>query len=298
MKLNLAKELSILEKNYYLQLEQHNVNYRIFYKKDNTFRTGNWVITFPYNFYKIKNKKISIEIIRKLAVINSIWGQYYFREDCVLDEYHSPVKIYRSYLVEMCQARILRNLAVGQLLYLCGNDIYNYVFEYEKKFYNALIFEKNNNDITLNNMLDYDNLIFLGHKIMPLCITFTAFCLLEGNKEKIPVGEKLVINYHIAHQLYDDCMDFSQDIKKPDMSYILKSLKNHLNNNELTINDIKNMFNKTNIRKKIVNVMGHYLSVSRKYAQQLRFDLLLLKIKDLERKVQKFDRISNDLTKG
>jgi hypothetical protein len=70
---------------------------------------------------------------------------------------------------------------------------------------------------------------------------------------------------------------------------MLTALKNHLNYNELTIDDIKNMFNNTNIRKKIVNVMRHYLSVSRKYAQQLKFDLLLLKVKDLDEKVQKLD---------
>jgi hypothetical protein len=111
---------------------------------------------------------------------------------------------------------------------------------------------------------------------------------MEEIEDKIPLGEKLIINYHIAHQLYDDLIDISHDIKKPDLSYMLNAFRKYLKKDKITKTDIKFVFEKTHIRSKLCNVIKHYLSISEMYTKQLKFDLFLLKIKDLEHKIAKF----------
>ncbi len=227
-----------------------------------------------------------MELIRKLALINSILGQFYFREDQVLDEYHLLPGEYKKYLLALCESRIFRNLAIGQLIYLCGEKIYSYLYEYEKKYYNALIHEKKPGINDPGSVLKHQNLLYLGHKVIPICITFAGFCLIEDIPDKIPACEKMVINYHIAHQLYDDLKDARQDLQKPDRSYLLNAISHTSNGNMRVAENIIDTMRYSGMEQKIYNVMTHYLSLSHKYAVQLRFRLFQNQIEKLRNRVK------------
>lgn len=282
MKINIEHEVKLLEANFLNQIKPYFYP-ELNHKNDKTFRSGNWIITFPYNYIQTKND-CSLDLIRKLAVINLIYVYSFFKEDDVLDEYHLPKNKYKQLLVKMCESRTFRNLAIGQLINLCGSEIFDYIFEYEKKYYNALIFEKSESNISLKNMLNKSNLLYLGYKVLPLCITFAAYCLMENMKEKIKLCEDLIVNYHIAHQLYDDLWDLPEDIKKPDLSYTLKSFKNHLKKNNITSKDIDHLLKQKDVKTKMVNTALKYLDVSKNYASELHFEYFQLKIHDLELK--------------
>jgi len=284
MKINIEHEVKLLETNFLNQIEPY-FNPELNHKNDKTFRSGNWIITFPYNYIQTKND-CSLELIRKLAVINAIYVFSFFREDDVLDEYHLSKNKYKQLLVEMCESRTFRNLAIGQLIHLCGSEIFDYIFEYEKKYYNALIFEKSMKNISLKNMFNKSNLLYLGYKVLPLYVTFTAYCLMENMKEKITLCEDLIVNYHIAHQLYDDIWDISEDLKKPDLSYTLKTFKKHLKKNEITARDIDYLMEQKDVKTKMINSARQYLHISKNYANELHFEYFLLKINDLEMKLK------------
>lgn len=279
---NIEQEIKLLEINFYNQISQY-FSPKLEHIKDKTFRSGNWIITFPFNFIQTKAENELI-LIRKLSIINAIYVYFFFREDNVIDEYHLPSIEYKAFLMQMCEAHSFRNLAIGQLINLCGEEIFDFIFEYEKRYYDSLIFEKLVHNISIDDMLKKENLIYLGNKVIPLCLTFAGYCLKEGITSKIKLGEELLINYHIAHQLYDDIVDFEDDIKKPDLSYTIKIIKEYLKKDDITVYEINNVLQDTGLYIKIIKTAQHYLKVSKKYANELNFLYFRLKINDLEKK--------------
>lgn len=129
MNLNIDKELEILENNFTNHVNQFLG--KELYVKDSTFQKNNWLITFPFNFIFL-DKNVSIEIVRKIAIINAFYGVYFLKEDDVLDDYNQQPNEYKNCLIKMCGAHNYSNLAKGQLITLCGIDIYDYIFKYEK----------------------------------------------------------------------------------------------------------------------------------------------------------------------
>jgi len=262
---------------------------REIHKRDNTFRKDNWIMNFPFNYYFLDGNN-SIDLIRKLAVINALYGTFFFREDDVLDEYQAPKAIFKNYILKMCDAHTLRNLAIGQLLHLCGGKIYGYIFEYEKQYYHALIKEKSHQNITLENMLEKKNLIFLGYKVVPLLITFCAFCILINKIDNLQICENMLINYHVAHQLNDDLIDLKSDIHTPDQSYIIRACKASSKTNEITLTDIKGLLFQENYDYKIVAEINKYLALAELEAEKLNFQIFLKQIHRLKSRVSNYQR--------
>lgn len=174
LRLDLTKEINILKRNFLKCLNDLNTPEIPRTIIDATFQTDNWVINFPLNFYNAVDAE-ELNLVRKLSLINSLYCFYLLREDDVFDEYHLPKEVFRKFIVATCHSHLLRNLAIGQLLHLCGPEIYSHVFQYEKKYYEALSFEKNMG-YNLKNTFDESALNILGDKLIPLCLTFAAFC--------------------------------------------------------------------------------------------------------------------------
>lgn len=260
------------------------------YVADNSFRPNNWLITFPYNF-ALSFKDESPELIRKLAVINAIYLVFFLRQDDVLDEYHLPREQYRDLLLKMCNAHSLRNLAIGQLLHLCGNDVYSHLYAYEHKYYNALIWEKSQQLVTLESMLEEKNLKWLGYKLMPLGLTFAGFCIKVGSLEKITLCENLIVHYHIAKQMSDDIIDLDKDLYKPDKSYLIRACEQSLQCTDLTVPIIKDTLIVRGFDKKILATIGHHLDKARKYALELEFRVFLEHIEKAEKRIGVADRL-------
>jgi len=80
---NIEQEIKLLEINFYNQIRQY-FSPHLEHIKGKTFRSGNWIVTFPYNFIQEEDE---LHLIRELAVINAIYVYFFFREDNVLDEY-------------------------------------------------------------------------------------------------------------------------------------------------------------------------------------------------------------------
>ena len=286
--MNIKSEMKRLEANFYNNLKIYSKSDKI-HRKDKTFREDNWIMNFPFNYHFFGGNS-SIDVIRKLSLVNALYGTFFLREDNVLDEYHTPKSVYQDYILKMCEAHTLRNLAIGQLLHLCGDKIYEYIFEYEKMYYHAIIHEKSLNNVSLENMLQNENLVFLGHKAILLIITFCAFCLLRDIIDKIPICENLILNYHIAHQLNDDLMDLKNDMEKPDQSYVIKAFKTSSNLDNISLNDIKELLFEKNYDYKIIEQIGSYLNIAEPFAQKLNFQLFLKQINRLKRKVDNYRR--------
>jgi len=260
------------------------------YVADSSFRPENWLITFPYNFSS-SFKDESPELIRKIALINAIYLVFFLREDDVLDEYHLPREQYRDLLLEMCNAHSLRNLAVGQLLHLCGNDVYSYLFDYEQKYYNALIWEKSQHLVTLECMLEKENLKWLGYKLQPLGLTYAGFCIKVGAANNIKLCEQLLLSYHIAKQLSDDINDLRGDLTRPDKSYLIRACEQSLQRTDMTISMIKDTLIARGFDKKILATIRHHLHKAKENALELDFRFFLGHIKKAEKHIEATDRL-------
>lgn len=282
IKYNIEDELNSLRINFINQTKlflksSTNLNY------NSTFRKENWLITFPFNFCNQPN-----ELIRKLAVINSLYITFFLREDDVIDEYQVSKKKYSQLITNMLEAHSYRNLAIGQLLNLSNTEIFKYIFEYEKKYYESLIFEKKMTNIASCNMFEYCNLIKLGQKLIPLCVTFAAYCLIKKESNKISICEELIINYHIAKQLYDDIKDYKEDIKKIDLSYLIKACIENDKKKELTKENIKIMLISKDIIPRLTDTIILYLSKAEQKAKELNFNFFLIEIQLLKRSVENY----------
>lgn len=251
-----------------------------------SFREENWLITFPFN-YSLFSNSFEIELIRKLAVINSLYLVFFFWEDDVFDEYHLQTKEYKNYLLKMCMGHQFKNLALGQLIHLCGNEVYKYFNNYEQIYYDTIYWEKTINTITLENMLTEENLSFLGKKLLPLGITFSGFCLMNNTPEKIETCEKLLINYHIAKQLSDDIIDLRDDLLKPDYSYVIKSCMNSSGKNHLSYADIKKVINDRDYKSAIYDSIQNHLTTAQYLCNELDFHIFNKHIELAKRKISK-----------
>lgn len=288
--LDIEREICLLKTNVLNVLSTNSCFYEMYdFANDSTFRSTNWLITFPYNFLSIELNNISkeqlIECVRKLAVINVLYGSFFLREDTVLDDYNISYDEYRKLLIRMCYSHILHKLAIGQLLKLCGIKIYSCIFNYEKKYYEALTWEKKIESLTPEELLLPENLKYLGWKICPLVISFAAFCTLFNIQEKIPICEELLIKYHIAHQLFDDIKDFEKDLTKPDYSCLIKTFMSVNGFNEVSKQKFKEWITNDKFIDEVIRVINDNLICAEKIAHELCFEFFEQQIKHLKSKL-------------
>ncbi|MDH7603441.1 MAG: hypothetical protein QHH13_00905 [Melioribacter sp.] len=295
-KVDIEKELRVLKSNVLHILSTYPyLNNYLDISNDSTFRASNWLVTFPYNFLFDDSNQVrygnenNIEIIRKLAVINTLYGSFFLREDDVLDEYNLPLNEYKHVLIKMCYSRILHKLAVGQFLKLCGQEIYSYIFHYERKYYEALAWEKNNCILSSKTMFLQENLKYLGWKLYPLGITYAAFCILNNQKNKIPHCEELIIKYHIAHQLIDDAKDYKKDIAKPDYSYLIRAFIGDCGDDEISLPLFKQWISNSRIIENIIAIIVENLDAAKRIAYQLKFEYFVKQIEYQKSRLQQLD---------
>ena len=299
--INLEKELRTLHASYLNTIKGEITTnsldkYFDYAKSEKTFSQNNWIITFPYNFYYTTEKTSLIEI-SKLAVTNALLGIYYFKEDNIVDEYHAQPEQFKKYVMEFLNARILKNLSIGQFLTIhkLQNRVkfYTYLYQTEKTYYEALIWEKEKKGINLNNYLEYHNLKYLGNKALPICIPFYSFCLEHSIIDKIEACEKLIINYHIAHQLLDDLTDINKDIYKPDLSYFLNVLKIYLKDKDLTLSLVQKTIEINDLDFIILKEIKYYLNIAKTAAKTLNFKIFQNDLNRISAGVESYKRKNN-----
>jgi len=280
--IDLDTELKLLRQNITHQLKINNLNLKLG-MGDISFRKTNWLMTMPYNYYYL-SQNIKIDQIRKIALINALYGYFFFIEDDVLDEYGRPQEEYKSILHHFCTVHPLRNLAVGQLLELCGIEIYDYIYNYELKYYHALVCEKkispDNNRLT--------DLSIIGIKAIPICIPFAAICLMSNCRLQINKFEDMIINYHISHQLYDDLTDLKNDLEKPDPSWLISYISVLSNNRDRNFAEYSQLISDIYFGK-IRTMITSHLKKAKKIAIDLRFRHFIKDIDRLDQMVQNCD---------
>jgi hypothetical protein len=233
--------------------------------RDSTFRPDNWLVNFPFNCWH-NNSSQSLETYRTLALANALYFTFILREDTVIDDYHLPREEFQPHILEYCQARVLREVAMKHLLDLCGSEVAAFILRYEQMYYNALIWEKTlrPEDVSLEAMASREHCEQLGRKVMPLCLTFAAFSLLTGNMDSIAECEELIIHYHTAHQLFDDMADLLSDAEKPDASYLLRALAHHgIEKTSLTADNAKRILVESGVAAQALHVAERCLGVAR-----------------------------------
>ncbi len=287
--LDLIEEINILRRNFLKCLNDLNTPKIPSTIIDATFQTDNWVINFPLNFYNAVDSE-ELNLVRKLGLINSLYCFYLLREDDVFDEYHLPKEVFRKFIVATCNSHPLRNLAIGQLLHLCGTEIYPYLFRYEKKYYEALSFEKSG-EYSLENTFDESALNILGDKLIPLCLTFAAFCQLKNCVDKIPLCEELIISYHVAKQLYDDLSDLKSDILKPDLSYLIKVCYGGKPEKNNSLNSVLEIMYNGDIDYKAIEIIDSYTIQAEIMARELNFIFFLREIENLRMNAYNYKRM-------
>jgi hypothetical protein len=208
-------------------------------------------------------------------------------EDDVLDEYGLPAEEYKVIIQKFCVAHTLRHVSVDQLVSFCGNKIFNYIHDYENQYYHALLSEKMLHNVRFTPA----NLNMLGFKAIPICIPFAAFCLKFSCIKYIKPCEKIIVEYHIAHQLYDDLIDVYNDLNKPDGSWIIKSICAQTGRGLNCADDVYRFFKHTGYDHLIINMIKKHLKRAKIYARQLKFNLFIDNINHLGRLADSYHRI-------
>jgi hypothetical protein len=234
----------------------------------------------PYNLaYSNMVKPKTIKNIRKLALFNFFYISYGMAEDDVLDEYHLPFEDYKKLLLKMCILKKFREKVLREII--ASNDgVWSYFSKYEKKYYEAVIWEKQNKFVNINNFLKYSNLKVLGDKILPLNLALASYYLKTNEKEKIKLSEKMLHSFHISYQLIDDLFDLEKDILKPDKSYLIVALNNSSPSHSFVLEELKGLLLKNNyaLKNKIFAHIREFLLISEKIAKELEFQHFLNKI--------------------
>lgn len=274
--LNITEELKVLKRNIYKYLGEHNIRIDPD-KTDMSFNPHNWIITFPFNFYALEDNAKIIDV-RKIAVINALYGYYFICEDDILDEYGLPAREYNLLIQKYCAAHVFRNYAIDQLISFSGSAIYDFINEYENQYYQTLLNEKKFSA----GILATPGLSSLGLKAIPICIPFAAFCLKFNCIKYLKHCEKLVKNYHIAHQLYDDLIDIHSDFNKPDGSWILKNIFEQSGRCLQNVDEITGFFKETNYDNHIIKKIKSHLVDARKFAYSLNFSQFIDHIEYLD----------------
>ncbi len=279
--LHLINEISILKSNFLSQLKENNLNVELG-KTDQSFSHLNWIITLPFNYYYLF-PGVDISLIRKLAIINALYGYYFMIEDDLLDEYHQPPQKYKLILTKYCAAQTVRNLAIGQMISLCGSDIYGHIYEYEYRYYQSLFLEKRGKPIPGSDISFAANLEFLGDKAIPAVTPFAVFCIIFNCEYKLDAYEKLIKKYHIAHQIYDDLQDIKQDAKRPDKSWLIRHVQEKIKRKITNPEHIVQFFRETNYDLELINLIQSNLIEAKCLSLQLRFTHLTENISHLEK---------------
>ena len=286
VKLDLNSELDLLRTNFLQQIRLNGISLRTG-SGDMSFMPSNWIITFPYNYYYL-TEDVDLELIRKLALINMLYGYYIFAEDDVLDEKQSFADKYHTIILNFCAAHPLRNLAIGFMLELCGPRIYHFIYDYERAYYMALIKEKLPSNPENFNLKSFSGMSVLGLKGIPICIPFAAFCLIKNLDRYIPRCEDLVMNYHIAHQLYDDFIDLKKDVFKPDQSWLIKYISGQLGKVRADQEDISQFLASTNISCQVGSLINNHLSRAIQMAGNLKFFHFQAQIREFRQNMSNF----------
>ncbi len=271
--LNIQKELMRLRINFIAQLKCHGLHSHLKHA-DRSFEHHNWIITLPYNYYYLCSE-IDIQFIRKLAVINALYGCYFMIEDDMLDEYHLPPRIYRKILSNYCKARSMRNLAIGQMISLCGEGIFEYIFEYEHRYYDSLLLEKCGKPLAGLHSCFLENIDALGEKAIPAVIPFAVFCIKNNCEHKLDQCEQLIKRYHIAHQIYDDLRDFDKDILRPDKSWLIFHLEQKMKMKITDARQIRSHLRTSNYAHVLIERIQCELIEAKSLAKSLNFYYLL-----------------------
>jgi len=283
-KLSLPDEMPLLQEAYIRVFRECSYSEPI---RDNTFRPDNWLINFPFNCWHNDSSQ-PLETYQTLALVNALYFTFILREDTVIDDYHLPRDEFQPHILDYCQARVLREAAMKHLFDLCGSEVAAFILRYEQMYYNALIWEKTlrSEDVSFEAMASREHCEQLGRKVMPLCLSFAAFCLLTGNTGSIAECEELIINYHTAHQLFDDMADLLSDAEKPDASYLLRALAHHgIEKTSLRADNAKQVLLESGVAAQAVLVAERCLRVAREKAELLNFVYMLGQIECLERKI-------------
>lgn len=278
--LHLINEISILKNNFLSQLKEYNLNVKLG-NADQSFSHLNWIITLPFNYYYLFSG-VDISLIRKLAIINALYGYYFMIEDDLLDEYHQPPKKYKLILTKYCAAQTVRNLAIGQMISLCGSDIYGHIYDYEYRYYQSLFLEKRGKPIPGSDFSLAANLDFLGEKAIPAVTPFAVFCIIFNCENKLYAYEQLIKKYHIAHQIYDDLMDIKQDIKRPDKSWLIRLIQEKIKRKITNPEHIIQFFRETNYDLELIDLIQSNLTEAKYLSLQLRFRHLTENISHLK----------------
>ena len=285
--LNIQNEMELLKVNVEYNIKKYYAG-SIPEDLSRSFSEDNWLLSFPFNFPLLVNEDPGI--IRKIAVINCLYLGTFLKEDFLLDDYNTSIEDFGKGVRAYCYSRLLNILAVRQYVYHCGEIILKYLFMYEEIYYSSLFKEKNLESLNVKEAFVPDNLLFLGQKLLPLVTSFAGYCIIKDKESMIPKCEEMIINYHIAKQLYDDLIDIKNDYYKPDRSYLLKLIFGINKNGNIDIKDIYDLIIRRNLDYKIMESIKKYLRKALIISEDLKFEIFKKEILVLYSFVENYKR--------
>ena len=267
--LNLIKEIALLKNIFIAQIKEYDLPLQI-KPADMSFSYWNWIITLPFNYYYLV-PNINKSIIRKLAVINALYGYFFMTEDDVFDEYHLPVEMYKIILTKYCAVHGLRNLAIAQMIAISGSDTFDYIYKYESKYYQSLFLEKKGYPRSVSSQSIENRVELLGEKAAPAVIPFATFCILQQCEHYIELGEILIKRYHIAHQIFDDWQDIELDVIRPEKSWLVNYIQEEMGSEINDPKQIRNFIRGTNFNLQILELIRSNLTEAKRLVKDLKF---------------------------
>lgn len=228
--INLKVESNFIFSSFINELEKTlNKNDVLVFRKKMRLTTNDIVFAYPYYVAETFNSTCHLNVIRSFALGNYIGATTILMQDRIIDKQVSFVEGIDS----------LKYLLLSTPLFYMWIKEYQRIFEsnhlfwstfenYLKEFTKSSLWEKNEHFAKLAPYSKSD-LNYLAHKFSLLKISSTGLCLYFNQKNKIPVFEKIVNNYHIGFQLVDDFNDWHEDFHSDNYTWLLTDLLLKLN---------------------------------------------------------------------
>lgn len=231
LKIHLGSEDKIISDRY------NSVMRKILARKDYITPTsiysspnGPLIVNVPYWVAGSMDTGISLSDLRSLAVGNLLGTSYVLVQDKIIDGQETKFENMQESLL-FSTLIYYESLKEYQRVFRSHHYFWALFEKYLREFVNVSLWEKRKH---YGNILEYEtkDLLRLGRKLSMVKVSIGGVCLLGGRESSIEIFSELIDNYHAGYQMFDDVVDWKEDLVNKNYTYFLMKIRNLMNLDE------------------------------------------------------------------
>jgi uncharacterized protein len=261
--------------------------YKMYYEKMNGMRQNDIIICLPYWLTDALNCHLPLNTIRALSLGNAYMTAYILGQDRILD--NQSLLIHEEDIANvMLSSNLLyyKWIKEYQRVFPAHSRVWLFFEKYLAEYSRSTLWEKEEHLGKLQDFTEAD-LKYLGQKFSPVKISGAGMCLLNNRTEWIPLISELLEQYHIGFQLADDVLDWREDLRNRNYTYILTKMHRAVSATVLSEQEINDHPLARSIAKEVLEKSTFHYLKARDIAKQLSCRQLCTTLDELIEKNEK-----------